>query len=86
MDLQEDFKLHVETIQLWVRSCRLEVQLPICEEAVTNILISKFRGKVDDMDLEMEVTSLRKQIEEKLREVRYYSIDKPYLRQAISAY
>ena len=84
MDL--DFKLHIDTIEAWIRSCRLEPQLPICEDAIQNILISKFKGKVDDLELDIEVKHLQNEIEEKLREIRYYSQGKPYVNEAIDAY
>lgn len=74
--MPNDFQLHEETIATWIKSCNSELQLPICEEAIKNLLIEKFKEQVNVFDLQLAVDGLRKLIIEKERQIRYYS-DQP---------
>lgn len=76
MDILEDFKLHEETLEAWIRSCNREEQIPICENAVNVFIIEKFKGQVEEPELATTVHCLRLLIGEKEREIKYYS-EKP---------
>lgn len=76
MDINEDFLLHVKTIEGWLESCNQEIQLPICEEAVQTFIVVKFTGKVPQIDMEIHANDLYLKIEDQRRKIRYYT-EKP---------
>jgi hypothetical protein len=83
MTTNEDFKLHEETLTRWINSCDKEEQLPICEFALQNLIVARFHGLVDATDLMLTVNTMRKLMEDKQREIKYYSnkVDIPYRRE-----
>lgn len=68
----QDLKLHYETILRWVLSCNKSDQIPVCEEAVQELIIKRFTPKLGDdnkttvsvLELKQVIADLTKAIEE----------------------
>lgn len=67
-----DFKLYEETLTRWINSCTKEEQLPICEDAVQNLVVARFSQTINPLDLQLTVDSMRKLMEDKQRQIKYY--------------
>lgn len=76
-DVQKELRLYVRTIEGWIASCQLEVQIPICKNIVQSHFVERFSpligsGELDFLEYESIRIRLEDAISDQLRKVRYY--------------
>ena len=74
---EKDCRLYETTIGSWILSCKKEEQIPICEKALQNLFIDRFRpqveaGKIDVSVYEASLFTLQELIADISRKVKYY--------------